>query len=230
MPVRVRSRRVRAAAVHGAAGVEHHRSAWHLGRRRCRPGCSCGDRRTRWLPGTTRVAPFASVKSSSAQIVLTSTCMSSGNGKKSKHHWSRCRYCASAPGPMVMAWVRWSWKVVFFSHSTASATSSTSGWATISTELACAAEQRTRALGVGAGELVATGRRGRDVRDRARRRRGRRRRRARDARRSPRRVRAERPQPPGRSRSLRSGGWLPSLETNRTRGSRLGRSPRVPSP
>lgn len=39
-----------------------------------------------WLPGTTRVAPFSSVKSVSAQMVESSTWTSSGNGKKSKHH------------------------------------------------------------------------------------------------------------------------------------------------
>ena len=88
-----------------------------------------------WAPTATRVAPLASVKSVSAQIVDTSTSMSPGNSKKSNAHWSRCSTCADSPGPMQIAWVRCSWKVVFCGQSTRSVTSRTRSWATISTEL-----------------------------------------------------------------------------------------------
>ena len=90
---------------------------------------------SRWLPGMTRVAPFSSVNSCIAQIDDSSTSTSSGNGKKSKHHWSRCSGCDGEWGPMAMSWVRWSWNDVFFAHKKASAISSTSGCATNCCEL-----------------------------------------------------------------------------------------------
>ncbi len=64
------------------------------------------------LPTTTRVAPFSSVKSVSAQMVLHWTSYPAGNGKKSKAHWSRWIGCGVSPGPMAMAWVRCSWMLV----------------------------------------------------------------------------------------------------------------------
>ena len=61
------------------------------------------------MPGITRVAPFSSVKSFIAQIVLHWTSKPDGNGKKSKAHWSRWINCAGSPGPIAIICVRWSW-------------------------------------------------------------------------------------------------------------------------
>ena len=65
---------VGAAAVPHRAHVEHHRPGRHrgddgIGRR---AASSAGS--SRWLPGTISVAPLSAVKSSSAHIVLSTTC------------------------------------------------------------------------------------------------------------------------------------------------------------
>ena len=62
---------------------------------------SAGTRSTqRWLPGTMRVAPLASVKSSSAHIVFTTTDGKSGGSGYTD--WSRCSTWACSPGPIWM--------------------------------------------------------------------------------------------------------------------------------
>ena len=82
-------------------------------------------------PGTTLVAPFSSVKSVIAQMVLHCTSYPRGKGKKSKAHWSRWMGWAVSSGPMAMAWVRCSWMFVACDRS-ARAVPTASGWVTSS--------------------------------------------------------------------------------------------------
>ena len=92
---------VGAAAVPHRAHVEHDRPGGHRGRDGVGRPAACPLGCVRWLPGTMTVAPLSIVKSSSAHIVLSTTCWCGhGIGYTTS---SRCSPCGVSLGPDVDA-------------------------------------------------------------------------------------------------------------------------------